>query len=86
MWAAIASFVLGLLGKMLGSRGAPNDPTAVDLAASNAAAQTELTAQENAHATLARDAADRTDADRRVMRDSQGPGGLDADSAGHWRD
>lgn len=70
------------------------DPTAVDLAASNATAQTQLASQETNNEILDAAAAVRTSADARVLRESAEPGsaskpastGLDADSEGHWRD
>ena len=96
MWASILSFVAGLAGKLLASLFTPKDPTPVDLAASNATAQTNLAQQEASNAIISDAARTRTDADAGVLRESAEPApagsppgahtALDADAEGHWRD
>jgi hypothetical protein len=58
-----------LLGRLFG----PKEPTAIDLAASNASAQTQLAQEQTAHEIIAQAAAVRTDADARVLRESAEP-------------
>ena len=81
MFGAILSFVTGLLGKLLGSLFGPKDPTPVQLAASNATAQTELAGQESANATEIKAADTRAAADAAVVSIVTEPGQSDADTA-----
>ena len=81
MW----SFLAGLVGKLLASLFSSKDPSAVNLAASNATAQTELANEEKANANLVANNSTRASADASVVRE-QSSGTLDADPAGHWRD
>ena len=83
MFGAILSFVAGLAGKILASLFGHKDPTPVELAASNATAQTELAGQEIADASIQKADATRIAADAdlvHVVADAK-PGQSDADTA-----
>jgi hypothetical protein len=75
MLGSIFSFVAGLLGKVLGSLFGKKDPTPVELAASNATAQTELVEQETASAIVEKASIARANADARVVRVVSGGSG-----------
>ena len=70
--SAILSFILGLLGKALGSLFGKKDPTAVDLATSNARAQEQLKQEQAGNAILDKALRARSDADI-GLRGDNGP-------------
>lgn len=73
MLASAVSFVTWLLGLLFG----PRQPSAVDLSASNATAQTELSQEESTNANLAQSAAARAAADAAVLHIVTKPGATD---------
>ena len=81
MLGGLATLVTWLMGLFLKKSG----PQIQDIAASNATAQTELSEQESANATLVKASTASSDADTRIMRE-QSSNTLDVDPAGHWRD
>lgn len=73
MWSIVITAVIGALKAILGFGGKPTEPTAVDLAASNAAAQNQLSQEQTANDILVEGAQARADADARQLRDDAGP-------------
>lgn len=95
MWSIIVSAVIGALKAVFSLEGKPKDPSAVDLAASNAAAEAQLSQEKSANEILTEGAQARADADARQLRHDDGPGdsvNTDPDAAvnsspdAHFRD
>lgn len=73
MWSLIITAILGALKAILGLGGKPKEPSATDLAASNATAQTELAQKEAENETLRAAAQARAATDARVVLGDDGP-------------
>lgn len=73
MWSLIFEAVLGALKAILGLGGKPKDPSATELSASDATAQTELAQQEATNVILENGAEARTAAGTRIVFGDDGP-------------
>jgi len=96
MWGgAIASFVVGLLGKLLGGAFGRKAPSAVDLADSNARSQERLDSERAGNEIITKASAARAAADDRRLHGNDGPANavdadpdspINRDPDGHYRD
>lgn len=73
MWSIVITAIIGALKAILGLGGKPAEPSAVDLAASDAAAQEQLSQERTANDILTEGAQARADADARQLRHDDGP-------------
>ena len=94
MWSMILTAAMGLLKTVLGAVFGKKDPSAVDLAASNATAQAGLAQEKSANEVLTTAAAAGRDADARILRYDTGAAQVTVDPAapinkdpeGYYRD